>query len=120
MKLFYLILFTGFSFLANAQSGKPADAPSSSLLSSSLLEAKIVKFYPNPAITVINFEVPKQMNKDVTLQIFNFIGKKVLEINNVSQKNVVPLNELYRGVYIFQLRDKTGKIIESGKFQVSK
>ena len=120
MKLFYLLIFTGLSFLAGAQTGKPSDAPLSSPASSSLLDAKMVKFYPNPAITVINFEVPKQVNKDVTLQIFNFIGKKVLEINNVTQKNVVPLNEFYRGVYIFQLRDKTGKIIESGKFQISK
>lgn len=29
-----------------------------------------------------------------------------------------PLDGLYRGIYIFQLRDKYGKVIDSGKFQV--
>jgi hypothetical protein len=116
MKIFYLIIFTGFSLFAGAQTSKPTDAPPSQ---SSVLE-KVVKFYPNPAVSIINFEVPKQINKDATLQIFNFIGKKVFEINNLTQKNVIPLNEFYRGVYIFQLRDKTGKIIESGKFQIAK
>jgi len=114
MKIFYLILFVGCSFFAGAQTSKPNDSPSS------LLETKSVKFYPNPAISVINFEFPKANNKDVTLQIFNFIGKKVFEINNVSQKNVIPLNDFFRGVYIYQVRDKSGKILESGKFQITK
>lgn len=116
MKIFYLILFTAFSFIAGAQTSKPSDAPSPS----NLLETKAAKFYPNPAISVINFEFQKPVSKDFSLQIFNFIGKKVFEINSVSQKNVIPLNEFFRGVYIFQLRDKSGKIIESGKFQVAK
>lgn len=116
MKIFYLLIFTGFSLFAGAQTGKPADAPSPT----NLLETKTAKFYPNPAISVINFDFQKPVSKDFTLQIFNFIGKKVFEINNVSQKNVIPLNEFFRGVYVFQLRDKSGKIIESGKFQVAK
>lgn len=82
---------------------------------------KQVRFYPNPASSFINFEF-----KDITdlpsysFKVFNFIGKKVLEINSLSPRTVINLNDYFRGVYIFQLTDRTGKIVESGKFQVVK
>lgn len=117
MKLFYLvILFLGCTLFAGAQTGKPVDSPSQP----GIIDIKLVKFYPNPATSVINFEIPKQVDKNFTLQIYNFIGKKVFEIVNASQKNTIPLTEFYRGVYIFQLRDKAGRIVESGKFQIAK
>ncbi|MFT3700954.1 MAG: T9SS type A sorting domain-containing protein [Agriterribacter sp.] len=81
---------------------------------------KIVKFYPNPATTIITFELQKGKENSYNLQIYNFLGKKVLEIKNTQSSNQVNLNDFDRGVYIFQLRDPNGKIIESGKFQVSK
>ena len=80
--------------------------------------AKIVKFYPNPATSNINFELQRALDKSYSLQIFNFMGKKVLELTPSSQKLNLSLNGLYRGVYVFQLRDKTGKIFDSGRFQV--
>lgn len=81
---------------------------------------KIIKFYPNPATSLINFDFQKDYDKSYNFQIFSFLGKKVYDINNVSPKTVVNLNDFYRGVYIFQLRDRNGKVIDSGKFQVSK
>jgi hypothetical protein len=82
--------------------------------------AKIIRFYPNPAISFITFDFKQSDNKPYTLTIFNFIGKKVHEVNKITPKTVVDLADFYRGVYIFQLRDLAGKVIESGKFQVSK
>jgi len=82
--------------------------------------SKIAKFYPNPATTLITFEFQKGKEFSYNLQIYNFLGKKVFEIKNTSATNQVNLNDFDRGVYIFQLRDSKGKIIESGKFQVSK
>lgn len=80
---------------------------------------KIVKFYPNPAVSVINFEFPKNIDKTYTLQIYTFTGKKMTNIAVSANKLSVTLdNDFYRGIYIYQLHDKTGKIIESGKFQV--
>jgi hypothetical protein len=78
-----------------------------------------VKFYPNPASDLINFEF-KNFSKANTLLIYNFIGKKVIELKSTEQKLTVSLTDFYRGVYIFQLRDPQGSIIESGKFQVVK
>lgn len=83
-------------------------------------EVKILKFYPNPATTFINFDFQKSYDKSYNLVFFNFLGKKVLEISSLSLNNHLSLSDFTRGVYIFQLRDKNGKIIESGKFQVSK
>lgn len=83
-------------------------------------EPVAVKFYPNPAISQITFDFPSSYDKNYTFQIYNFLGKKVFEQKNLSPKMVVELTQYFRGVYIFQLRDKTGKIIESGRFQVSR
>lgn len=82
---------------------------------------KQVRFYPNPASSFINFEFKDNINlSNYSFKVFNFIGKKVLEINNLSARTVINLGEYFRGVYIFQLTDRTGKILESGKFQVVK
>ena len=46
------------------------------------------------------------------------MGKKVNEFKPGSDRINISLEGYYRGVYIYQLRDKNGKIVESGKFQV--
>ena len=81
---------------------------------------KILKFYPNPATTVITFDFVKSYEKGYLLQVFNFLGKPVFESPNLPVKTSVNLSDFTRGVYIYQLRNQTGKIVESGKFQVSK
>ena len=81
---------------------------------------KILKFYPNPATSIITFDFVKSYQKGYMLQVFNFLGKPVFESPNVPTKTTLNLSDLTRGVYIYQLRDQTGKILESGKFQVSK
>jgi hypothetical protein len=83
-------------------------------------EPKITRFYPNPATSQITFSFENGLEKEKTFQIFNFIGKKVFELQSISPKTIVDLSEFYRGLYIFQLRDKNGKVLESGKFQVTK
>lgn len=79
----------------------------------------VIKCYPNPATSVINFEFPKNIDKSYVLQIYSFVGKQMMEVAVSGNKLSLPLNnDFYRGIYIFQLRDKSGKIVESGKFQV--
>lgn len=79
-----------------------------------------VKFYPNPAVSFINFEFENDYDKSYTLYIYSFIGKKVVELKFTKLKMTVALNDFYRGVYIFQFRNKQGTVVESGKFQVVK
>ena len=111
-QILYILVFTVvFSSAGLAQdkvtySGDPA--------------SKIMRYYPNPATNYVNFEFQKTYDKFFSLEIYNFIGKKVFESRAVTPKITIPLNDYYRGVYIYQLKDRTGKIIESGKFQVAK
>ena len=81
---------------------------------------KLIKFYPNPAISQITFNFEKGYDKSYSFQIFNFIGKKVFEVASLAPKTIINLAEFYRGFYIFQVRNQAGKIVESGKFQVAK
>jgi hypothetical protein len=111
-RIFYIfILIIGFHFSSAAQ-------VKSTFISDD--GVKTVKFYPNPAASFINFEFKKDYDKTYTLLIYNFIGKKMTELKPTEQKITVPLTEYYRGVYIFQVRDAQGNIVESGKFQVVK
>lgn len=82
--------------------------------------AKHLKFYPNPATSSIAFEFVSDFDKAYTIQIYNFMGKKVYELKATSQIVTLQLEDFYRGMYIYQLRDENGAIIESGKFQVIK
>ncbi|HVZ98570.1 MAG TPA: T9SS type A sorting domain-containing protein [Chitinophagaceae bacterium] len=112
-KIFYIFIFiAGFHFSSKAQVKQTFESQA---------EVKEVKFYPNPASSYINFEFKVDNNKlSYTLLIYNFIGKKMLEIKPSDEKINVDLSSFYRGVYIFQLRDEKGNIIETGKFQVVK
>ena len=83
-------------------------------------EVKILRFYPNPATSAITFDIQKTSEKTYTLQIFNFMGRKVHETENITPKTTINLSDYNRGLYIYQLKDASGKIVESGKFQVTK
>ena len=112
MKIFYIlsiILLT--TFQSKSQTNRPVSQQDP--------VARVTKFYPNPAVSQITFDFDQNLDKNCTFQVFDFIGKKVLDMGNISQRTVVSVTDFYRGTYIFQLKDKTGKIIETGKFQVS-
>jgi hypothetical protein len=107
---FYIFVFLiGLNFSLAAQS-RPVASPA----------LRLIKFYPNPAAVGISFEFQGTYDKSYTIQLFNFMGRKVYSIENPSPVNYVSLSSFYRGVYVYQLRDRNGKIIESNKFQVVK
>jgi hypothetical protein len=65
-------------------------------------------------------EFERNFNSGYTLQIINFIGRQVYESKKVNASTTLDLSSYNRGVYIYQLKDVSGKVVESGKFQVSK
>ena len=79
-----------------------------------------VKLYPNPATTYITFDLQGTHQKGMSIQIYHMLGKRMYDAQNVSEKTTVNLGDYNRGVYIYHLKDNNGKLIESGKFQVSK
>lgn len=100
------ITFTSFAQTKSAANGDPI--------------AKLIKVYPTPASTGINFDFQRGYDKSLSIQLYNFMGKKVYESKTASQRFYLPLTDFYRGVYVYQLRDRGGKILQSGKFQVIK
>ncbi len=105
-----IVLF-GLTFTSLAQN-KPASGLDPAV--------KFLKVYPIPATTVVSFEFERGYDKSYSFQVYNFMGKKIEEIKAPNQLIILSLNEYYRGVYIYQLRDRNGKMIESGRFQVVK
>jgi len=83
-------------------------------------EDKIIKLYPNPAISYVTFDFQKKDIKGFSIQIYNFLGRKMYETQNITDKTTITLTDFNRGVYVYHLRDQNGRIIESGKFQVSR
>ena len=109
MKKTFLILslLAGVSFGSLAQVNRP--------------EIKLVKAYPNPATSYINFDFdPSQDLTNYSLKVFNFIGKKIYESNLLSRRTVINLNDYFRGVYTYQLTDRNGYVLANGKFQVAR
>ncbi len=112
MKIFtFIILLVGISITGFSQ-----DRP----ISPTAPTVKIVRFYPNPATTLINFEFQRVLDKSYSFQVYNFLGKKIIDLQKLTPRTQVDLTNYNRGVYIFQLKDSRGKVIESGKFQVEK
>ncbi|MGN8036497.1 T9SS type A sorting domain-containing protein [Chitinophaga sp. 22321] len=83
--------------------------------------SKIVKLYPNPATTIINFEIQQHNNDQLyDLIVYNFLGKKIDQLKGIGTRTTMSLDNYYNGIYIFQLRDQRGNLVESGKFNVVK
>lgn len=80
----------------------------------------VLKTYPNPATTYIIFDLQKGYEKGLSITVFNFLGKKMVETPNVNEKTTLTLTDFNRGVYIYYLSNQSGKVIDTGKFQVSR
>jgi hypothetical protein len=85
------------------------------------IQSSIVRFYPNPATSVITFDFQKAYAQGYSIQIYNAIlGRKMFDQVNMPERTTINLSDFSRGVYIYQLRDISGRMVESGKFQVAK
>lgn len=109
MRIFFtLSISLLLSIVGFSQSNRPApDRPA-------------VRFYPNPAVSFITFDFTRTVERNFTFQVYNFLGKKVFEQKDLQPKTTVDVSDYFRGIYIFQLRDNTGKIVETGRFQVAR
>jgi hypothetical protein len=117
MKHFYiftLFICVAFNIVAQSSTARNGDA------TFARTQIKILKTYPNPATTYITFEFQRSYSSGLGLEIYNLPGKKVAAVNNVTSSTTIQLQNFFRGVYLYKLIDKNGKVMESGKFQVTK
>ncbi len=117
----FFLLFTIFTFGINVNKANAYTLYSSEAIPFSIVSTNIVKCYPNPAVSYINFSFD---NLAVTarhkLIIYSFTGKKMTELNVNASIIKIDLSAYFRGVYIYQLVDAKGKPVDNGKFQVIK
>lgn len=79
---------------------------------------KVLKVYPNPATSQINFDIQGSNENAYEIIVYNFLGKRLNDIKNFSNRTTLNLSNYYSGIYIYQLRDQKGNLVESGKFNV--
>jgi ABC-type metal ion transport system substrate-binding protein len=112
-KLYTIILLSFFAFATSFIVANKNDIND--------VQIRTVQCYPNPATSFVNFEFAANTEKqNYTLAIYSFIGNKISESAITTSKITVTLENYQRGLYVFQLKNKVGQIIESGKFQVVK
>lgn len=111
-RIFYIFIFIiglNFTSLAQNKTSVPEDGA-----------AKLIKLYPIPATSVINFDFVNGYDRSYSFEVYNFTGKKVYELKAPPQKIILPLTDYTRGFYYYQLRDKYGRLIETQRFLVLK
>lgn len=97
-----------------------SQAQSARTTPASIATDRIIKLYPNPATTNITFDLQKGYERGLSIQVYSFLGKKMYEGQNIPSKVMIDLADFNRGLYMYHLIDNSGKVIESGKFQVTK
>ena len=111
--IFFILTFIiGINFTSFAQNRSTPD--------NGTAQSKFIKSYPNPASSVVNFEFQKGYSRSYSIQVLNSIGKKVYQAKNIPYKLTLDIKaeKFYRGIYIYQLIDRTGLVVESGKILV--
>ncbi|WP_081415600.1 cellulase family glycosylhydrolase [Aquimarina latercula] len=73
------------------------------------------EIYPNP---VTDSKITIKGSEQYTVVIYNMIGKKVYEENNVSNTSIILTNHLNNGLYILKLYDLTTKTKETKKILI--
>jgi hypothetical protein len=74
-----------------------------------------IKVYPNPVISLIQVDYKLGMQRELTLKVYDMSGREVLAQKKVKSGDQVNMSILLRGIYQYQLLDKTGKLLMAGK-----
>lgn len=78
----------------------------------------LVSVYPNPASEHIMFCFDKTNGKYI--EIYDVMGKLVKTVTTRTKNQKVNIKSFTNGIYFYQLLDKSGNMVERGKFSVSK
>jgi hypothetical protein len=74
-----------------------------------------IKVYPNPVVTNMQVDYKLGMQRELTLKVYDMSGREVLTQEKVKSGDQVNISSLLRGIYQYQLLDKTGKLLMDGK-----
>jgi hypothetical protein len=74
-----------------------------------------IKVYPNPVISLMQVDYKLGMQRELTLKVYDMSGREVLEQKKLKSGDQVNMGRLLRGIYQYQLIDKTGKLLMADK-----
>jgi hypothetical protein len=74
-----------------------------------------VRTYPNPVINLMKVEFKLGMQRELTLKVYDMSGREVLEQKKIKSGDQVNMSRLLRGIYQYQLLEKTGKLLMAEK-----
>jgi hypothetical protein len=100
------------AFCSNAQETTRTPVPDA--------QVKALKIYPNPATSYITIDLQNNYQKGMTIAVYSFLGKKMYENQNVTERTILTLTDFNRGIYVYHVTDQSGKVLFTGKFQVSR
>lgn len=71
------------------------------------------KAYPNPVKDILTIEVP-QINSETRVELYNLLGQKIMEYNQINNTEHIDVSGLAQGIYLLTIRqngiNKTVKI----------
>ena len=68
------------------------------------------RVYPNPVKDWITIELPDSSSTEVTVEVFNLLGQKVMEATSFYGTKTLDLSEITEGVYLLKINNNIVKI----------
>ncbi len=81
--------------------------------------AASVKVYPDPASNLVNFSITSSSMAN-TAMVYDITGQKVTSFEVKNNFASVNTSALASGLYFYQLYDRNGDLMKTGKFSISK
>lgn len=83
-----------------------------------LLANNHIALYPNPVTNELFIEADLEHN--ASFVAYNVVGKQVINVAIANKVNAINTTDLANGMYVFQLIDSKGEVIQLGKFTVDR
>ena len=77
-----------------------------------------INLYPNPVTNELF--VSTELEQNAWFVAYNIVGKKVINVAIDNKFNAINTSDLANGMYVFQLIDEEGRVIQLGKFTVER
>ncbi len=83
-----------------------------STLSLEEFDKKQISVYPNPANTILNIDLTNNILSKNQFQIYNLIGKVVMEGKIENETNIINIEKLSQGLYLLKVSNRSVKFIK--------
>jgi len=104
--IFLLLVITGFS--AQAQNAKNNHNTTETVKTENTLET--IQIYPNPVVGGKIYLTSEHNNSTKQIELYDMLGKKVMETEMNSYQKELNVSNLKAGVYILKINDKTNSV----------